>query len=295
MLGKLFKYEIRSISKVGLLLVAIAGIITAIGAVYLVSPLFKSLIDPRGAKETSTVVFGSILGMLGILSYILMLFALTTGFSIYAGFRFYKSMYSDEGYLTHTLPVTPSQLLFVKIVTASVWVLIMYAVLTLSALFLVTLGVAEITHSDIPTLLKNVKSGIEFILDYISKDLKVAIAKSSVYWIIALIITPIANICILFGALTVGQCSWKNKGLMGIVSYIGIRVAMSVISGVANLAGNIVFAARSSADVEDEVAAMYALGLANSKYLVAMSITLVFAVGLTIVSNYIIKNRLNLE
>ncbi len=41
-------------------------------------------------------------------------------------FRYYKNLYGEEGYLTHTLPVKPSKLLAAKVLVGFVWVVISY-------------------------------------------------------------------------------------------------------------------------------------------------------------------------
>ena len=56
--------------------------------------------------------------------------------SIYIAVRFYKNLYTDEGYLMHTLPVTPRQLLVSKLTVGSLWSFLV-TILTLWAVFLI--------------------------------------------------------------------------------------------------------------------------------------------------------------
>ncbi|MDD3866557.1 MAG: hypothetical protein PHX55_02975, partial [Eubacteriales bacterium] len=42
--------------------------------------------------------------------------------------RYYKSLYSDEGYLTHTLPVKAGSLLGSKVLTSFIWLILSYLV-----------------------------------------------------------------------------------------------------------------------------------------------------------------------
>ena len=44
MLGKLFKHEFRNVGRMGALLLIVAACVTALGALYLLSPLFGSII-----------------------------------------------------------------------------------------------------------------------------------------------------------------------------------------------------------------------------------------------------------
>ena len=66
MLGKLYKYEFRRIGKVACLLLAVFLGVTVVGSIYLVSPLFHSIIDSgKGYNRTLTLVSG-ILGIFGL-------------------------------------------------------------------------------------------------------------------------------------------------------------------------------------------------------------------------------------
>ena len=58
-----------------------------------------------------------------LILYVIMLLASTWGMLIFLGIRFYRSMYTDEGYLSHTLPVTANQLFLSKILVSGVWYL----------------------------------------------------------------------------------------------------------------------------------------------------------------------------
>ena len=58
-----------------------------------------------------------------LILYVIMLLASTWGMLIFLGIRFYRSMYTDEGYLSHTLPVTANQLFLSKVLVSGVWYL----------------------------------------------------------------------------------------------------------------------------------------------------------------------------
>lgn len=291
MLGKLFKHEFRRIGKMALLLILIAVIVTGLGMIYLVSPLFHGIINSANSSSTvGSTVLGVLLGFIGLLSYIGVLTGISTGFLIYAGYRFYKSMYSDEGYLTHTLPVKSSQVLMVKIVTAGICAMIITIVLCASVGLLALVGISQVTGLSIPELFKNVWEVLERVADYLPTDLGKKALGSGIFWLLSVILTPFANVCILFGALTIGQCSWKNRGLMGVIVYVGIRMAMTMITGVLNLTTNVFF--MNSVETDGVSAAM---ALSNSRYVVTLMISLVFAAALSVVSSFIVRGRLNLE
>ena len=126
--------------------------------------------------------------------------------------------------------------------------------------------------------------------DYLPTDLGKKAIGTGVFWIVSVVLTPFANICILFGALTIGQCSWKNRGLMGVIVYVGIRMVMTMITGVFNLAVNVGLMSAAESD-----GASAAMAMSNSRYVVTLTISLVFAAVLTVISGFIVRGRLNLE
>ena len=77
------------------------------------------------------LVFGSAMLAFGVAAFVL-LFAPT----VFDVFRFYRNLFTGEGYLSFTLPVSPAQHLFVKMVTAGCFQLLTMAVVLLSGLVL---------------------------------------------------------------------------------------------------------------------------------------------------------------
>lgn len=109
MFGKLVKHEFRATARI-------------IPFVYLVT-IFLALVH---------IVTGRLnLGVISRISFALMIamcFAQVGIAFVLVIWRYYKNMYSNEGYLTHTLPVHPSQLLWSKLLTGFVWSALSYLV-----------------------------------------------------------------------------------------------------------------------------------------------------------------------
>ena len=96
MLKKLFKYEFKSTAKIMLILYAILIVTTAVGSVV----LYSLDLDQAGESKLA-----SILSVSAIVLYILAIFAVLIVMYVYLCVHFYRTMYSAQGYLTHTLPV----------------------------------------------------------------------------------------------------------------------------------------------------------------------------------------------
>ena len=119
MLGKLIKHEWKGTYKVGCILLLSTFMITIIGYFALHLPFMIG-----GVNFTSVTTV--IIGLLGYIVLILGLMGILYGIMIYLGIRFYKNMYGDEGYLTHTLPATSYQLMGSKVIVGGIWTMIIY-------------------------------------------------------------------------------------------------------------------------------------------------------------------------
>ncbi len=124
MLGKLFKHEFKTSAKLLIPLNLIVIGITLIGCL-----LFRS-----GLLQTLHVEF---LNAVFLFLYIISLFALFILTAVYLTMRFYKTMYSSQGYLTHTLPVSSASILNTKILTSVFWVLLALIITACSIWFLI--------------------------------------------------------------------------------------------------------------------------------------------------------------
>lgn len=130
MLGKLLKHEFTVTSRYFLPMFLIIAAITALLKISLLlseGSIFMSI-------EIST--FLSIVEGLLIAIYVLVLI----GTAILSLFllvkRFYTNMFGDEGYLTHTLPVTGTQHLNSKLICSFTWMILLIPVWILSLLIL---------------------------------------------------------------------------------------------------------------------------------------------------------------
>ena len=118
------KYEWKNIWKAGTLMLLGMLVVTVIGCVVLRMPggVVTGLLDNNDINATqSWFVLSSFVATL--ILYVIMLLASTWGMLIFLGIRFYRSMYTDEGYLSHTLPVTANQLFLSKVLVSGVWYL----------------------------------------------------------------------------------------------------------------------------------------------------------------------------
>ena len=108
MLGKLIKNEFRNIGRLLLLInVIVLGM-------HLLSIVFESVYNSRVLNNTVFEPFFAIFAS----AYVLTIIAVNIIVLLVFAVRFYRKVYSVEGYLTHTLPVKKSDIYFAMLVSA---------------------------------------------------------------------------------------------------------------------------------------------------------------------------------
>lgn len=288
MLKKLIKHEWKSTSKIGCIgLLAIVGI-TLIGLVGIVLPL--NYIENVSIAEEDTVffVFLTMAMVMSIFFYIFALMGVSFGVLIYMGVRFYKTMYSDEGYLTHTLPVTPKQLLLSKTLIAGLWYFLSTLGIVLSVVALIwaafgSLGGLSLSQQwaligdMMGELLRDNEEQIFFLIHGI------------VYVLAMVIVTPFSTMMILFGSFTVGQLSRKYKALMGILVYFGVAFANSILCNVVKY----LFMVWAVLSVDNPVLNQFFLSFGS--YDIPLLVSAGIAIALYFISGNILTRKLNLE
>ncbi len=141
MLGKLMAYELRALWKPAIIMVAImvaAGMIGAgcLGATQALGEVARSgngtLAAPMAGNATAVLFMAAL--FCGFLVW-----AAAAALYVFVAMRFYRTMFTDEGYLTLTLPVRAGTLIMAKfwvayllLVAFSLVALLMYALMVLA-------------------------------------------------------------------------------------------------------------------------------------------------------------------
>ncbi|MBO4981580.1 MAG: hypothetical protein J6C84_06760 [Lachnospiraceae bacterium] len=285
MLGKLFQHEWKRVYKVECLLLAVLFVFSVAGALMFASPMGNLIFGDGGRYMTETeIFFWTMTFITSIFMYVIVVIGVMYGSMIYLGVNFYRSMYTDEGYLAHTLPVTPHQLLGSKVLVGALWTFIMQVGMAISIFLLVfSMVVAED-----PTMLGDMKE-LFAELEVLEPDTKGMIIHGGIMYLCAVLVSPFASMSILFGALTIGQLSKKHKGMMGILAYFGIMVANSIITQITQTIGSILAMRMESYSASGYNEVMF------YTYDVQILITLLIGAGLYFLSHYIISQKLNLN
>lgn len=133
MLKKLYKYDLKSVSLLLLILHAVLIVYSLVGHI--------GFFFLKGGESFHTFEVSNLWGIaIGfyVLGFALFIFAIVIATIVYLAVRIQKNLFSDEGYLTHTLPVKPSQLLWSKVFVIWTWSVIDFICVMISVFTLIT-------------------------------------------------------------------------------------------------------------------------------------------------------------
>ncbi|WP_080797607.1 ABC-2 transporter permease [Arabiibacter massiliensis] len=129
MLGKLFKHDMAALSRV---LVPLH--LAALGVAVLAAVCGLAGNGLGEAARQATGVGGEMLSLFAGFAYVafgfslFLLCTLTLATFFVVAHRFYRNLFTDEGYLTFTLPVTANQIVLSKTLSGALWLLIDFLV-----------------------------------------------------------------------------------------------------------------------------------------------------------------------
>ena len=147
MFGKLLKHDLKSLSRVGkplaigTLILGLLGCLASVGHSLLIKHSYKlldlsseafengdiALSDKYSMLYTASSFATSILAITMFLGFLLLCASILT-MMVLIVVNFYKTLITDEGYLTFTLPVSPTKILLSKVLNGIIWNTIMLVI-----------------------------------------------------------------------------------------------------------------------------------------------------------------------
>ncbi len=187
MVSKLFKHEINAIFRK---MLPIECIVVGIAIITRLIGLFN----------VDTVIYDIVSGS----SYVALTVALIGGIAaayVYGITRFYRNMFTHEGYLTLTLPVTPTQHIFVKSVVAVMFEVIAIIVSILS--FCIAMS-----GEFVKELFLAVKYILKDALQYITP---LNFWLYVIEFVVFLVIGLFSSFLLIYACISIGQTGKKNR------------------------------------------------------------------------------------
>lgn len=263
MLGKIFKYDIKWLFK-------------KLAPFYGISIVLALII--RGIKELA--INFSIFNTLYILMsavFIIGLIALVfyTFFLIIS--RYYKNMFRDESYLTHTLPVKKSSLFISKVLSS-----IIFMVLGI-IIALISLLIVYYTKENFEII----KNGAE----YFANLYHFSVVKLITLIIIMGLLGILIMMMLIFTGITIGQSHSNEKGMYSIIACIVIYFVTQFINGVTILLVAL-FKTNLLESLNDDIPPIEAL---NTVMLTSICLSVAYIFIYYFVNKHFLEKRLNIE
>lgn len=211
MLGKLMKYEWRATWK--MLLVA--------NTLTFVMTILAWCMVKTWDWQGSDFPMMDFMAVMVLLTYVVSMFAVSVGTSIYLIHRFYTSTYGDQGYLLHTLPVDAHHIIVAKLLVSAAWEMINIVIIYLSVIFLFASS-SEVFES----MMRGMKETIEYLgAEKIS-------AFTVIMTLFAFIFSLLAKVLKVGACISLGQLSSNHKLMCSFGWYVGIYVVERMFEGV---------------------------------------------------------------
>lgn len=208
MFGKLLKYDFRSMWK------QFAFIWPAALALALVNHF-----TINGLDSTSTV--GETTAGISMLIYVAILMAMFIVALVFAIQRFFKGLLGDEGYLMHTLPVRPWQLIGAKLVCA--------VVTTFLSVMVALLSILVIFPWD-REVVGELFRGLRYVFTHWNVQATHGII-GILEFCLMMMVSFATGFLQLYLAMSIGHLFSKNRVALSVIAFIAINAIVSALLG----------------------------------------------------------------
>ena len=215
MLTKLIFHEWKDTFKVPALLLTITVLLSAVSLVYF-----------SVADQATADIDLNVRNFVLYIACILILSGLSMILTIYFAIRFYKNLYTDEGYLMFTLPVSRSLLIWSKLIVSMAWGI-------LSAVLAALMWTMVLSVTGGENLFAGIFRGLRSLMESLSGNATGCI----VGLVVLLLAAGLASYLRFYAAISLGHSFSNHKLLLSVVFYIGFGIAVQTILSVVTAAG----------------------------------------------------------
>lgn len=269
MVKKLFKHEFLAWSRI-------------VPLFFLIAPVAALVFRLLELVETDFIIFDLIRGMTLFSSVIGVIVCI--GAPVVFGItRFYKNLFTGEGYLTFTLPVKTSDQLLVKIVTAGTFSVCAVIVALFTLLIFLAGEPLETFIFDLRTFLSSLPSEV-------SMHFGIYILEALIILIVGLFTSHLQY----YSCICLGQLSRKNRILSAVAAYFLYYVITQVLSTLSSLA-MLLLAETALVDAVFQFMDAHPFATIHLSMLFALLICIVFSGIFYLICHHVIHKKLNLE
>lgn len=223
MFKKLMKYDVRAILKIWWIIALSSVGLTVVGSFFMRFAI-------QNLDGESLASFLAVLAMIAGIFALFAAFASIALTAVLTHYRFYKTLYTDEGYLTFTLPVKRETLIFSKTLNTFIWH-VLHAVLLIICIFIAMLIISTEPDSSV---FEFIGSAFSLIWDVfgawtpvLALELLILFACMGAFSIV------LVELCVTIGAIV----AKKQKLLAAIGIYYIVNMVITFVSEIAIMAG----------------------------------------------------------
>lgn len=276
MLGKLMKYEWKGLKKPLLILCAILAGTTILACILLltINPEYDSVANG----------FSIFFTIMAILLYYFGVIACGIGTILIVAIRFYKTCYTDEGYLTHTLPVTTSQLVTAKSIVACLCHLIMTGLIVLSVILIFGVGIAHFSNFTAEPI------DLFALNQEFHSQMGMSIIGYILFMLAFCIIGSITGVMMTLGSVSLGQLYTKHRILGAIIAYFILSFILQIAAYIGMLP---MYAKLFAASLNNDSLAM--INVMMPMYIIILITSIILGIAMHFINIHMMSKRLNLE
>ena len=269
MLKKLLKYEFKATARTygGMYLALLAASVLFGGSVW-------------RWNSTNSDAYSTLVGLLSLVyTAVIIGTVVVTIMTIVQ--RFYRNLLGREGYLMHTLPVTPAQLILSKLISSMVWLLCSILVIALSLGVFFLCGMLNVNgiFSDWASAVRDFRQ----LADILQRVLNVSgfmLLLTAIEWLATLA----CSILCLYTACMIGHQFRNHSTIASILAFF----LLQLIQGKLDAGGGIRV-------IVGSVAAMPMAYSASGNLWLVLLVTILIGAVYFVLTSWLMKNKLDLE
>ncbi len=203
-------------------------------------------------------------------------------------FRFYKNLFSNEGYLSFTLPVSVNQHLFVKLFSVTVYSIIIAISVFLG--FLITVS-GDITNET----LKAIAYLWEHYSHYITNEFIIHAILYIIEFLIVSVLSIISNFLLYYTCIAIGQTAKKNRILMAVLCYFAYMAISEIIGTIFSIITSVLQISTDFTEKINNFVSGHPYAFFHIILLSSIAFSLIFILATYLITRHIMTKKLNLE
>ena len=212
MLSRLIRHEWRETWRIPVISFLVILFLTLVCFI-----CFRQMEPP--ADENSVNAGAFVIMML----YCLIISCISTVVTIYIAIRFYRNLYTDEGYLMHTLPVTPRQLILAKLLVAALWVFVLSLLALWAICCILLFGLPAMALVDMSVIIPE-------LTEYFPQIFGMGPVTFLLFYVLLSLVSAFSSVLVAYAAISLGQLFSKHKVMASILCYIGFTMLVQTVS-----------------------------------------------------------------